>query len=79
MTLLELQDILGERIRIATDKTLTIEERKRETDISQTISSLAKQMINNADVILRTDKLVAEGKLQDSNIQKIISGDAKTE
>lgn len=79
MTLLELQDILGERIRIATDKTLTIEERKRETDISQTISSLAKQMINNADVILRTDKLVAEGKLQDSNIQKIISGDVKTE
>lgn len=79
MTLLELQDILGERIRIAIDKTLTIEERKRETDISQTISSLAKQMINNADVILRTDKLVAEGKLQDSNIQKIISGDAKTE
>ncbi len=79
MTLLELQDILGERIRIATDKTLTIEERKRETDISQTISSLAKQMINNADVILRTDKLVAEGKLQDSNIQKIISGDVKSE
>ena len=79
MTLLELQEILGERIRIATDKTLTIEERKRETDISQTISSLAKQMINNADVILRTDKLVAEGKLQDSNIQKIISGDVKSE
>ena len=79
MTLMELQEILGERIRIANDKTLTIDERKRETDISQTISSLAKQMINNADVILRTDKLIAEGKLQDSNIQKIISGDVKFE
>lgn len=72
MTLLELQEVLGQRIEIATDSTLTIEERKRETEISQTISSLAKQMINNADVILRTDKLVAEGKLQNSNIEKIV-------
>lgn len=64
MTLLELQDILGERIRIANDSTLSVEERKAETDISQTISSLAKQMIKNADVFLRTDKLVAEGRLQ---------------
>ena len=72
MTLLELQEVLGQRIQIATDSTLTIEERKRETEISQTISSLAKQMINNADVILRTDKLVAEGKLQNSNIEKIV-------
>ena len=74
MTLLELQEVLGERIRIATDKTISAEERKREADISQTISSLAKQMINNADVVLRTDKLVAEGRLQDSNIQKLIGG-----
>lgn len=74
MTLLELQEVLGERIRIATDKTISAEERKREADISQTISSLAKQMINNADVVLRTDKLVAEGRLQDSNIQKLVGG-----
>ena len=38
----------------------------------QTISSLAKQMINNADVVLRTEKLVAEGKLENSNIEKLI-------
>ena len=74
MTLLELQNILGERIRLANDRTLTPEERKKETDISQTISSLAKQMINNADVILRTDKLIAEGKLHNSNIEKLVSG-----
>lgn len=74
MTLLELQNILGERIRLANDRTLTTEERKKETEISQTISSLAKQMINNADVILRTDKLIAEGKLQNSNIEKLVCG-----
>lgn len=74
MTLIELQKVLGERIAIAIDKNLTDEERKMETDLSQTISSLAKQMINNADIVLRTDKLVAEGKLQHSNIVKLVNG-----
>ena len=40
--------------------------------MAMTISSLAKQMINNADVVLRTEKLVAEGKLKDSMIEKMI-------
>ena len=75
MTLTELQEILGERIHIANDDTRSLEDRKKEAEISQTISSLAKQMINNADVILRTDKLVAEGKLQQSNIEKLVHGD----
>lgn len=72
MTLTELQKVLGERIRIAVDKSIPVEERKKETELSQTISSLAKQMINNADIVLRTNKLVAEGKLADSAIQKMI-------
>ena len=72
MTLMELQEILGERIRIPSDDTLSIDERRKETELSQTISSLAKQMINNADVVLRTDKLVAEGKLQNSNIERLV-------
>ncbi|MCM1530463.1 MAG: hypothetical protein NC093_10780 [Alistipes sp.] len=72
MTLMELQDILGERIRIVSDTDMSLEERKKEAEISQTISSLAKQMINNADVVLRTEKLVAEGKLENSNIEKLI-------
>lgn len=73
MTLIELQDILGRRIEIATNNDLTLEERQKETEISQTISSLAKQMINNADIVLRTEKLVYEGKLRGSNIEKMIS------
>jgi len=72
MTLLELQDILGERIRIAIDKDMSIENRKQETDISVTISSLAKQMINNADIVLRTNKLIADGKLVNSQIERMI-------
>lgn len=72
MTLVELQKILGERIKVAVNEELSIEERQAETDLSQTISSLAKQMINNADIVLRTNKLVAEGKLTDSNIEKLV-------
>lgn len=72
MTLTELQQVLGERIKLATDNTLSVEERKKEAEISMTISTLAKQMINNADVVLRTEKLVAEGKLQESTIEKFI-------
>lgn len=72
MTLIELQNILGERINLSADKKLSVEQRKDEMELSQTISSLAKQMINNADVILRTNKLVAEGKLKNSAIEKLI-------
>lgn len=75
MTLLELQKILGDRIEIATNSDLSIEERKAETELSQTISSLAKQMINNADIVLRADKLISEGKLKSNNIESLIKGD----
>ena len=72
MTLMELQKILVERIRIVSNTEMSMDERKKEAELSQTISSLAKQMINNADVVLRTEKLVAEGKLENSNIEKLI-------
>lgn len=64
MTLLELQKVLGERIKIANSKDVDAETRKTENETSQVIASLAKQMINNADVVLRAEKLVAEGKMK---------------
>lgn len=73
MTLIELQKVLGERIEIANSKDLDMETRKNENDTSQVIASLAKQMINNADVVLRAEKLVSEGKLKkNSNIKGLI-------
>jgi hypothetical protein len=72
MTLLELQKVLGERIRIAVDENLSMDDRKKETELSQTISSLAKQMINNADIVLRTNKLVAEGTIKNSAIERMV-------
>lgn len=51
MTLLELQDILGEAIQGINNGT-------GDVDKAKATASLAKQMINNADIILRTDKFV---------------------
>lgn len=72
MTLLELQKVLGERIEITNDMAMSEDERKKENEKSEIIARLAKQMINNADVILRTDKLIAEGKMQENTIQKVV-------
>ncbi|MFR7943289.1 MAG: hypothetical protein ACLU4H_11940 [Hominilimicola sp.] len=76
MTLLELQRILGERIEIVNDMAMGEEERNQEHEKSEIIARLAKQMINNADVVLRTDKLISEGKLKkNSSISKIVGSD----
>lgn len=72
MTLVELQKVLGERIEITNDLAMSDEERERENEKSEIVARLAKQMINNADVILRTDKLRAEGKLTESSIDKVV-------
>ena len=72
MTLMELQDKLGEQIELITDKKTPYDAKKKLADVATVVSSLAKQMINNADVVLRTEKLVAEGKLKESAIEKLI-------
>lgn len=73
MTLVELQKKLGEQIELLTDKDTPYMAKKNQAEIAQTISSLAKQMINNADVILRTEKLVSDGKLKESAIVHMIA------
>ena len=76
MTLVELQKILGDRIKITLDKTLTPEERQTENEQSALVMNLAKQMINNGDLILRTEKLMAQNRrLKNSISMKLVSGD----
>ena len=73
MTLMELQKILGERIELTNSMDVTCEEAKNENEKSDMIARLAKQMINNADVVLRTDKLISDGKLgKESIISKMV-------
>lgn len=72
MTLVELQKVLGDRIAIHNDLAMDSEERVKENETSDIIARLAKQMINNADVVLRTDKLISEGKLQNAVIKNVV-------
>ena len=73
MTLYELQKKLGEQIEMITNPEIPVEERKKIADTASVVYSLAKQMINNADVVLRTEKLIAEGKLTESTIERMIN------
>ena len=72
MTLIELQEKLGEQVELLSDTETPHTAKKELAELAMVISSLAKQMINNADVVLRTEKLIAEGKLKDSPIVKMI-------
>ena len=56
----ELQEILGKRIEITLETKLSPEERQTANEDSALIMELAKQMINNADLILRAEKLQAQ-------------------
>lgn len=74
MTLIELQDILGDRIKL-TLSDMETEERVIENEQTALIIETAKQMINNGDLILRTEKLAAQAKnLKESYAMKLITG-----
>lgn len=79
MTLMELQDVLGQNIKsvndIKTDGSVSTDEVKAIYGKVENIARLAKQMINNADVVLRTDKLIAEGKIQKTDAISKLVGD----
>ena len=74
MTLVELQEVLGKQIENLTDERETFENKRRIAENSLVISALAKQMINNADVVLRSVKFVADYKLEDSTVKDMVTG-----
>ena len=61
MKLVDLQKVLGDRIEITLSE-MEPEQRQIENEQSYLIMNLAKQMINNGDLILRTEKLMAQTK-----------------
>lgn len=70
MTLVELQKVLGDRVQTTLREDFTPEERQIENEQSYLIMNLAKQMINNGDLILRTEKLMAQTKQLDNSAIK---------
>ena len=74
-TLIELQEVFGNRIDVTLDENLSPEERQMENEQTSLIIGLGKQMINNGDLILRTEKLLAQNKaLSHSFAMKLIDG-----
>ena len=69
MKLTELQDILGERIKVTLSE-MTPEEREIANAQTDRIIGLGKQMINNGDLILRAEKLMAETKALETSVIK---------
>lgn len=74
MTLVELQEALGKQIENLTDEREPFENKRRIAENALVISALAKQMINNADVVLRSVKFVADYKLEDSTVKDMVTG-----
>lgn len=74
MTLVELQEVLGKQIEMLTDEREPYENKRRIAENAIVVSSLAKQMINNADVVLRSVKFVADYKLEDSTVKDMVTG-----
>jgi len=72
MKLTELQDILGKRILITEESGKTDERRRQDNADSEVVAKLAKQMINNADIMLRAEKLNTETNI--SNTLKNVIG-----
>lgn len=75
MTLVELQGILGDRVRITLDETLTPEQRQTENEQSRIIMLIGKQMINNGQLILQTEKLAAQNKSLVSSVAMRLVGE----
>ena len=76
MTLIELQEVLGKRIEVTLKENMTPEERQTENEQSSLVVGLAKQMIQNGDLILRTEKLMAQNRnLTSSYAYRLITGE----
>ena len=73
MNLIELQDVLGKSIKKITDNNFNFEEKEEVLKEAEYVAKIAKQMINNADIILRSEKAMSEGQNL-RNMREIING-----
>ena len=73
MSMLELQKVMGDKIRKLEEKNLTAEEREIAIEDGRIVVSVAKQMINNGRFILDAEKLQAAiGTLNHSKANDLI-------
>ena len=73
ISLMELNEMLGERLRTTLSKDLSPEERHEENATTAFVVSLAKQNLKLCDITLRAEKLMAQNKdLVESRINRLL-------
>ena len=72
LNLVQLQAYLGKSVEDINNPNLDEYQRDAVFRKAEATATIAKQMINNADVILRADKLYNEGGLSNSSIMGIV-------
>lgn len=75
MTLVELQKVLGEQINIVRCENFSPEEKKDVYEQTEYVAKIAKQMINNADVMLRYEVSCHKGFVADESAIADIVGE----
>lgn len=77
MTLVELHNVMGERINVTLNDNLSQEERMVENEQTRIIISTAKQMINNGKLILEYEKALAQAKTLTHSVLADMIGEQK--
>ena len=73
MSMMELQEVMGNSIRKLENESMTAEEREIVLEHSRAVEKMAKQMINNGRFILDAEKLQAQiGVLTHSKAVELI-------
>lgn len=75
MTLVELHDTMGDRIKVTLRDDLSTEEREIENEQTKIIIGIAKQMINNGKLILEYEKNLAQVKSLEHSVLKDMIGE----
>ena len=76
MTVMEIEEELGERVRATLEKGSRSDEQQKKKKKSTLIIGLAKQYLNGVDIALRIEKLQAQtGALKDSCAMKLLKGE----
>lgn len=74
MTLIELQNSLGERMQALCNPNISSDELAREIERSKAAAAVAGQMVRNSNTIINAKKMV--GTLDVTTVNSIVSGES---
>lgn len=72
MTLIELQNTLGERMQALCDPNISSDDLAREIERSKAVAAIANNMVRNANTIIQAKHMI--GALDAATVNPIVSG-----